>query len=424
MDVALHPALVLWSLGALVQGVLAVWIYRLAPQDWRHRTFSLFLVLNGIWDVLEGLQISSANLATQHLFYRVEVHVSWWTTLTLLAFLGHYPRTRRWAGTRWAFAALMAAAVGKSILMALYPDAVSTVHEGTIRAGPLALVRLWFPLLVVGSVVLLHHAWRRRPEVRDHSLIIVATALVVYPLWTFGRIVFSNDVALSPLAGPTTGSIVAVAATSAYQAATAASPFVLLGALGLAWRLPRMGPRLATTLAIVALVVVLAGSTPLTSGLASIVFAGLTAYALARHRLFDIDVKLRWGISRTTLAAVFIAVFFIASEAAQEFFGETLGSQYVGILAAGALVFVIAPLQRVADRVADKAMPGVKAVGEMTGEERVEAYWQAAVTAWGDGVIDVRERALLDRFRKSLALSEDDAHRIESKAAQEQEGGR
>ncbi|HVM45125.1 MAG TPA: hypothetical protein VM582_04250, partial [Candidatus Thermoplasmatota archaeon] len=74
----------------------------------------------------------------------------------------------------------------------------------------------------------------------------------------------------------------------------------------------------------------------------------LLVYAIVRHQLLGIDVKVRWGISKSTVAAVFIAVFFVASEAAQQFFGDSLGSTYVGIAAAGALVFAMAPLQRAA----------------------------------------------------------------------------
>lgn len=85
------------------------------------------------------------------------------------------------------------------------------------------------------------------------------------------------------------------------------------------------------------------------------------SYAIVRHQLLGIDVKVRWGLSRTTVAAVFIAVFFVASEAAQVYFerraGETDWAPYLGILAAGALVFAIAPLSRFADHLAEKAVP-------------------------------------------------------------------
>jgi len=88
-----------------------------------------------------------------------------------------------------------------------------------------------------------------------------------------------------------------------------------------------------------------------------VVGLSLIAYGLLRHHLLGIDVKVRWTISKTTLAGIFVAVFFIASEAAQEFFGATLGGPYVGIVAAGLLVFAISPLSRLADRVAERAVP-------------------------------------------------------------------
>ncbi|MBI4394017.1 MAG: hypothetical protein HY556_09520 [Euryarchaeota archaeon] len=87
-----------------------------------------------------------------------------------------------------------------------------------------------------------------------------------------------------------------------------------------------------------------------------ILFVLLVSYGIVRTHLFDVDLKIKWTIKQSTVAAAFIAVFFIASEAAQAFFAGSLGP-YVGIVAAGALVFALAPLQRAADRVANAAMP-------------------------------------------------------------------
>lgn len=155
------------------------------------------------------------------------------------------------------------------------------------------------------------------------------------------------------------------------------------------------------------------------AGVVRFAAVAIFAYGILEHQLLGLDVKVKWTIRQSTVAAVFIAVFFVFSEGAAALFEAQTGSTVAGILAAGGLVFAIAPLQRLAERVADKAMPGVKAVGEMTADERRRAYEDAASTAWSDGAIDVNERALLDRFRESLGLNEDEAHRIESEAAGE-----
>ncbi|MGQ0536136.1 MAG: hypothetical protein ACT4PT_08695 [Methanobacteriota archaeon] len=101
-------------------------------------------------------------------------------------------------------------------------------------------------------------------------------------------------------------------------------------------------------------------------GLSRIIGEAVLAYAVLRHQMLGIDVKVRFAISKSTVAAIFIAVFFVVSEGAQQFFAGTSMGPYAGIVAAGALVFAIAPLQKVADRIASAAVPlpgGPSAVG-------------------------------------------------------------
>lgn len=126
-------------------------------------------------------------------------------------------------------------------------------------------------------------------------------------------------------------------------------------------------------------------------GLSRLAGVAILAYAIVRHQLLGIDVKLRWGISKTTVAGAFIAVFFVASELAQQFFGETLGSSYVGILAAGALVFAIAPLSSLADRLAEKAVP---VAGPASVDGSVDAYRRAVRLAMRGGITREEEHDL------------------------------
>lgn len=147
----------------------------------------------------------------------------------------------------------------------------------------------------------------------------------------------------------------------------------------------------------------------------------LITYAVLREQVLGLDVKVKWTLKQSTIAGIFLAVIFVVSEGAQLAFGQERA--WIGLVAGGALVFALAPLQRFADRVSDKAMPGVKAVSGMTKDQRAHTYRNAAASAWSDGAIDVSERALLDRFRESLSLSAEEAHRIESEAAIQFEAG-
>lgn len=137
------------------------------------------------------------------------------------------------------------------------------------------------------------------------------------------------------------------------------------------------------------------------------------SYAILRHQFLGLGVRVKWTIKQSTVAAAFVAVFFVISEAAATVLGDTTGSQYWGIAGAGLLVFAIAPLQRLAERLSDKALPGVKPIMDMDDAERAFAYGEAVKAAWADGVLSRDERALLDRLGQSLKLDDARAARIE-----------
>ncbi len=161
-------------------------------------------------------------------------------------------------------------------------------------------------------------------------------------------------------------------------------------------------------------------------GLWDLAFPLLLAYAILRHQLLGIEVKVRWGISKTTLAGIFIAVFFIVSEAAQEFFGATLGSSYVGILAAGMLVFAIAPLSRFADRVAERAVPvtAPEAAGETAGAtERETRYRDVLQRFLVDARLTREEERTLAHLAADLGIDAGRAFELRAQVEEDRGGG-
>lgn len=156
------------------------------------------------------------------------------------------------------------------------------------------------------------------------------------------------------------------------------------------------------------------------SALIGLPFPLIATYALLRHQLLGLDVRLRFAISKSSIAAVFIAVFFIASEAAQQFFGETLGSTYVGIAAAGLLVFAMAPLQRVAERLAEKAIP-TGGPAPPTTHTNEDLYRRALRIALVDRTIERHEELTLAELSERLHIGHKRAlelrHEIEGEAA-------
>jgi len=135
-------------------------------------------------------------------------------------------------------------------------------------------------------------------------------------------------------------------------------------------------------------------------------------YALVRYRLFDIDLAAKATIRRGTVASAFVAVFFVVSESAANFLGDWLNSAYVGLVAAGLLIFLLHPLYRLADRVAEAAMPEVADTAAWRKRKREEAYRAAVEFVLADGRITIAEHRRLMRMAERLGLPERDEIRV------------
>lgn len=145
----------------------------------------------------------------------------------------------------------------------------------------------------------------------------------------------------------------------------------------------------------------------------TVIYVPIIAYGILRTQLFDIDLKIRWTIKQSTVASVFIAVMFVVSEGASQFLSDELGA-VTGLLAAGVLMFFLAPLQRFADRVASTAMPNTRNTPEYAAFRKMQVYEAALIEAQHEEGISNRERAILNRLRDSLGISEADAEAIEA----------
>jgi hypothetical protein len=156
-------------------------------------------------------------------------------------------------------------------------------------------------------------------------------------------------------------------------------------------------------------------------GLWRILLPALVAYALVRHRLFDVDVQVRFAIRGSTLAGIFLAAFFVVNKVTENLVASRFENDQVGIYAggvvAGLLLFAISPLQKVADRLSRAVVPSAGPVSGMAHSERIDLYRQQAALVWSDGTMGPKERTLLDALRTRLAIPLEDATRLESEAA-------
>lgn len=142
------------------------------------------------------------------------------------------------------------------------------------------------------------------------------------------------------------------------------------------------------------------------------VYVPLMAYGILRGQIFDIDLRLKAGLRRGTIALAFLAVFFVVSETVESIANTRWGPVY-GIVAAAALALAGDRLQTIASRAADAAMPGVHDAPAYVDARKEAVYRTAVVEAWESGSVTEKERRLLDHLRASLGLDATRAEGIE-----------
>jgi len=148
----------------------------------------------------------------------------------------------------------------------------------------------------------------------------------------------------------------------------------------------------------------------------TIVFVLLLVYAILRTQLFDLDLKLKWSLRRGTVVAIFAAVFIVVAQVAQEFLSGAFG-WLAGGIAAGAMIIAIRPIERAADRVAERTMPQVQATPAYVAFQKMEVYKAAVEEVLADGAVSQKDRRVLERLRAQLGLSADDARAMENDLA-------
>jgi hypothetical protein len=146
---------------------------------------------------------------------------------------------------------------------------------------------------------------------------------------------------------------------------------------------------------------------------ASILFVGLLVVSLVRFQLFENDVALRLGVARGTVGVLFLGAVFIAISIADRYLEERF-NWIAGGLAAGMMLLALHPLQRLAERFSNVAVPDARHVKDLRHDERRELYVEQMRIAWEDGSLSVKERRILESARQRLGISGEEAARLES----------
>lgn len=185
----------------------------------------------------------------------------------------------------------------------------------------------------------------------------------------------------------------------------------------------------AAALLAVYLTDVLGGMAAYASGLIALVVAVMAlgpaagmAWGLLKYKVVDLETKLRFTVSRGFVVSVFVAIFFVASEAAETFFTAAIGP-YAGLVAAGLLVLAIAPLERLGRKVASGVVDEPVDEEEYRHYRKLEVYRATYEEATADQDPSDRERATLDAMAENLGLSEEERSFVEEQVAQERASG-
>ncbi len=138
----------------------------------------------------------------------------------------------------------------------------------------------------------------------------------------------------------------------------------------------------------------------------------LVAYGMLRTQLFDIDLRIKRTLERSTVAAAFVAVFFLISELSELLLSSMLGN-LLGILVTAGLVFFLDPIQRAAERLSDAAMPKTRSTPEYETYRKLQVYEAALYAALEQGVVPAQQRPVLDALVSSLGIDAAAARQLE-----------
>lgn len=426
---AVDPGEATALVAAVATFLVAAFVLFLDFRQRVHRAFALLLVLRAMLDGMLFFTPTFTNLAGR-------LRVYWYIAIPFAAVhfalayrRRHGPSARAEPG--W-FAPLAILAVALAFEVAYLVD--HGLYGSAVHPGPfLAFVFLPWPTYAVIALLFARDFRRVKMHRQEKAMEFAALGFSLVPLFfaTFSVEMFLVALSNQPLAedSPTL-------ALQVTELVAMVSTLVLIGAV--TWNLVKapnatsaMRRRLTTFwgLAFGSASVLAAAHLALPQAqvtvpvqvlfsLWSLALALCVTYALVKHRLFDAEVKLRFAIKGTTLAAMFLAAFFIVNKVTENIVaantpGRGTTAAIAGGVVAGLLLFALAPLQRIADRLANRAVPaGKQAHG--THAERVLLYREQLEIAWADGRLTPKERLLFSKLQERLGISADEALKLET----------
>jgi hypothetical protein len=150
----------------------------------------------------------------------------------------------------------------------------------------------------------------------------------------------------------------------------------------------------------------------------SVVFVCLLAYGILKVQLFDVDLHIKRGLKRSTVAAIFVFVFIVVEQLVSNYFNGRFGV-LLGAIVAGLMLFGLDHIRHFAGKVANEAMPNVSATPEYVAFRKLEVYRAAFEGLNSDAQITDKERAMLEKLRVKLGIQSADAAALEADMREE-----
>lgn len=353
----------------------------------------------------------------------------------IVRFATVYPRRRTWFGrTKAGELTLLAAAISIQILYLVDHSLYLTPHTLSLGsppgptwtttelrtdgplAGALALMTLGFSLL---GLLFTIDFLRLPAGPRRNGIFVVASAFMLNAL-------FDGTFALSALVGGPPNAngrwIVQLTALA-----------VLAPLMSIALLVRRAFDRTDATARTHITRLLLVAPLPIASGIIAIALAqfptiwliltgfwrlwlpALVTYALVRHQLFDIDLKIKFAVKQSTMAGLAFVGFVVLSETLEAIITsssvltETVPERWTDLASLGVavgLTYALNPVKALAGNVANRVMPGTTGTEEYLARKRIEVFRATLEGAVEDGAMTDKERILVEKLRTQLGLSE------------------
>lgn len=141
-------------------------------------------------------------------------------------------------------------------------------------------------------------------------------------------------------------------------------------------------------------------------------FVVLILYGVGRYSIVDLDLRVKWGLEKSTILGALGVTFLIVSEVVEVLLD--IDGFLFGVGAAVAIGLVFRRIENAAERVTNRLVPRVRDPSTYLEGRRSAIYRAQAQSLLADEAISEKERGALDRLRDELGISQATADRIEA----------